>query len=137
MNISILVTGAGAPGIAGTIYALRNNPDNCRFKIITTDIKDNCVGKYMSDCFYVLPAPESSDYFNKLKEIIEKESISVILPQTTREIEFYSKNKHLLKQLNVGVIVSDYPAIQRANDKYLIIKACENVGIPYPKHFLV
>jgi carbamoyl-phosphate synthase large subunit len=137
MSVNILVTGAGAPGIAGTIYALRNNPDNRRFNIVTTDIKDDCVGKYLSDSFYVLPAPESPDYFNVLKGVIEKEQISVILPQTTREIEYYSKNKHLLNQLNVGVIVSNYSGIQRANDKYLIIKACEDVGIPYPEYFLV
>lgn len=137
MSINILVTGAGAPGIAGTIYALRNNPDNRIFNIVTTDIKDDCVGKYMSDAYYVLPAPESPDYFNVLEGIIKKEHVSVILPQTTREIEFYSRNKHLFNKLNVGVIVSDYSGITKANDKYLIIKACEDVGIPYPEYFLV
>jgi carbamoyl-phosphate synthase large subunit len=137
MSISLLVTGAGAPGIAGTIFALRNNPDKRIFNIVTTDIKDDCVGKYMADSFYILPAPESLNYFNVLKRIIEKEQISVILPQTTREIEFYSKNKNLLTELNVSVIVSDYSGIQRANDKYLIIKACESVGIPYPDYFLI
>ena len=137
MNISILVTGGGAPGIAGTIYALRNNPDNRLFNIVTTDIKDHCVGKYMADAFYLLPPPESPDYIKVLKEIVAKEQISVILPQTTREIEFYSKNKNLLTELDINVIVSEYSGIQRANDKYLIIKACENVGIPYPEYFLI
>jgi carbamoyl-phosphate synthase large subunit len=134
---NILITGGGAPGIAGTIYALKNNPDKKRFKIVTADMKDDPVGKYLSDSFYLLPSPESTDYLSVLKKIIEKESISVILPQTTREIEFYSKNKELLNNSGVKVIVSDHKGIQRANDKYHILLACKEIGIPFPAFFLV
>lgn len=136
MMANILITGAGAPGIAGTIYALRNNPDNRDFNITTTDIKNDCTGKYMSDNFYTLPEPESPEYEEAVKKIIKKENISIILPQTTREIEFYSKNRKRFADLNVGVVVSEYPGIQRANDKYLIIEACEESGVAYPQYFL-
>lgn len=37
-DVVVLVTGAGAPGIAGTVYALRENPERKRFRIISTDI---------------------------------------------------------------------------------------------------
>ena len=60
-RINVLITGAGAPGTAGTIYSLKKNPGNIKFKIITTDIKDNTAGKFMSDSFYQLPpAPQQS-----------------------------------------------------------------------------
>ncbi len=136
MRTNILITGGGAPGIAGTIYALRNNPDKREFNIITTDLKNDCTGKYMSDKFYTLPGPESPHYEEAVKNIIKKENISIILPQTTREIEFYSKNKGQFSDLIAGIVVSDYKGIERANDKFLIIKACEETGVAYPQYFL-
>ena len=50
--IPVIVTGGGAPGISGTVYALRNNPDGMEFKIISTDIRDDVPGQYLSDSFY-------------------------------------------------------------------------------------
>ena len=59
--IPIILTGAGCPGIAGTIYSLRNNPDNQKFKIFTTDINRHAVGQYLSDGFKVVPDPFVSE----------------------------------------------------------------------------
>ena len=53
--ISVIVTGAGAPGIAGTIYSLNNNPDEMKFRIISTDVKSDPVGRYLADMFYKCP----------------------------------------------------------------------------------
>ena len=61
-RVLILIAGAGAPGIVETIYSIKNNPDNIDFKIVTTDIKDFSVGKYLSESFYKVPSPENEDY---------------------------------------------------------------------------
>ncbi len=134
--ISIIITGAGAPGILGTIYSLKNNPDGVKFRYITTDIKDDSVGKFFSDKFYLIPPPESKDYFTTLEHIIKEENIKLILPQTTREIMELSKRKHDLGRMCVSVVVSDFKSICKANDKYLIIEECEKIGIPHPTCFL-
>lgn len=131
---TVLITGAGAPGIAGTIYSVRENPDKKPFRIISTDISANPVGRFLSDAFYVLPKPESSIYLEALKDIVRKEKVDVIIPQTTREIDLLSKHRN---SLNCKVIVSGGENIARANDKYLIIKECEKTGVPFPKYFLV
>lgn len=136
-NPTILVTGAGAPGIAGTLYALRNNPDDRRFRIITTDINNGTVGQYLGDGFYQLPPPENSDYIPTLREIVKKENIRVIVPQTTREINVLSKQKEELEKDNTRVMVSSYPTIQKANDKHLVLEECKEIGIPFPHYFLV
>ena len=47
----IMVTGAGAPGIAGTIWALRNNPENSSVWIMGVDVRDAAVGRYVADDF--------------------------------------------------------------------------------------
>ena len=66
-KINVLITGAGSPGIAGTIYSLRNNPDNQEFHIVTTDIKPDVVGKYMSDSFFLIPRPQNESEYLEVK----------------------------------------------------------------------
>ncbi len=131
---TVLITGAGAPGIAGTIYSVRQNPDKKPFRIISTDISPNPVGRFLSDAFYVLPKPESTNYLEVLKDIIKKEKVDVIIPQTTREIDLLSKHRN---SFDCKIIVSGGENIARANDKYLIIKECEKTGVPFPNYFLV
>lgn len=135
--ISIIVTGAGAPGIAGTIYSIKNNPYGEQFKIISTDIKDDVVGKYMSDSFYVVPPPESQEeYINTLKEIVNREEVKVIVPQTTRESITLSKYKNIFYNMGVKVIISDYRSVLEANDKFYLLEKSKAIGVPYPMYFL-
>lgn len=134
MKFTVLVTGGGAPGIAGTIYSLKNNQDNAIVRIICTDIKENVVGKYLSDAFYCIPDPENDDYIDALKGIITKEKVDVIIPQTTREIAVLSLKQSKFK--NVPIIVSSSISIERSNDKYKILKTAEEIGVPYPDYVL-
>ena len=134
--IPIIVTGGGAPGISGTLYALKNNPDGVKFAIITTDILDDVPGKYLSDAFYKLQEPESDGYLSELQEIIEREQVKVILPQTTREITLLSKHTDTLRDSGIGVVVSSRESIRIANDKYLLLEKAKSAGIPCPKYVL-
>lgn len=134
---SVVVTGAGAPGIAGTIYSLKNNPDDMKFRIIATDVKSDPVGKYLANEFYNVPPPEDKEYIRSIKEIVTKENVRVIIPQTTREIVTLSQHLDEFREIDVSVIVSDYTSLKRANDKYLIIKECEKAEVPYPEYFLI
>jgi carbamoyl-phosphate synthase large subunit len=135
--VSIIVTGAGAPGIAGTIYSLRNNPDNIEFKIVSTDIIEDPVGKYLSDEFYMVPPPENDTYIDIMKRIIERTNAKVILPQTTREIIVLSRRKEDFKAIGVNIVVSDYENLLTANDKFSLLEKAKEIGIPYPKYYLV
>ncbi|MBC8549877.1 MAG: ATP-grasp domain-containing protein [Candidatus Brocadiales bacterium] len=135
--ISVVVTGAGAPGIAGTIYSLKNNPDDMEFRIISTDVKSDPVGRYLADEFYNVPPPEDKEYIHSIKEIVLKENAKVIIPQTTREIISLSQHLDEFREIDVSVIVSDYSSLKRANDKYLVIKECEKIKVPYPEYFLI
>ncbi|MEE9604338.1 MAG: ATP-grasp domain-containing protein [Candidatus Scalindua sp.] len=135
--IPVVVTGAGAPGIAGTIYSLKNNPDKLEFRIISTDVKCDPVGRYLADGFHIVPPPENKEYIRRIKEIAKEEKVRVIIPQTTREIISLSQHLKEFRDIDVSVIVSDYSSLKKANDKYLIIKECEKTNVPYPRYFLV
>lgn len=134
---TLLITGGGAPGIAGTIYAIRNNDDQKPFRIITTDIKADPVGGYMADKCFKVPPPEDADYLPAIKEITVKERVHVILPQTTREVITLARNQDQFHHEDIRVVVAGAEAVARANDKYLLLKECEKIGVPVPEYRLV
>ena len=133
-SVNILLTGVGAPGTRGTLYALEKNRDRAKIKIIGIDMKDDVIGKFWSNKFYTVPAPESEDYIEQINKICSKEPIDVIVPQTTRETVTFSKNH---SKVDSVVTVSDASTIERANNKFTLMEVCKKLDIPNPEFFLV
>ncbi len=134
--VSVMVTGAGAPGTAGTVSALRNNPGKINYRITAIDMKDDCIGKYIADAFYPVPDPGHPDYIPKLKDIIQRERIKVIIPQTTREVEVISGYAEFFQDLGTKIIASDHKCVAEANNKITLISLSKEIGVPYPKFVL-
>ena len=116
-RIVVLITGAGAPGTAGTVFSLRNNPDNRAVTVVGTDIRPRTAGNFLTDVFHRLPSPEESAYLPRMTEIVQGEAVDVIVPQTTREVELLSTQKKKFSDMGVGVVASDAQAVTTANDK--------------------
>ncbi len=131
-----IVTGAGAPGIRGTLYALRHNPDNRKVYTLGIDINEDVVGRYLTDDFMKIAPPESEDYLPDLLRIIRKQKIDLIIPQTTREIEVLSRNKKMIEDQHCKVMVSSAEAIFSANNKWHLLNICNRIEIPAPWFFL-
>ena len=126
-NINVLITGAGAPGIMGTFFSLRNQ-SNHTFRIIGTDIDSEAVGKFFLDQTYVVPKP-SQEFIDRVLEICKQEEVQVILPQVTKELEWFSKNKEIFKANGIAVLVSDFQALSIANNKHSLLSCCTDNGI--------
>ncbi len=135
--IRVLVTGAGAPGIKGTLFSLKENFDHRPIRIIGTDIKKEVIGTYLCDNFYQISKPSENKYLGQLLSICEHEDIDVILPQNTLELSVLAENKSLFLDIGTTIVVSDSSAIDIANDKYKIMKLAEQIGIPTPEYYLV
>ncbi|MBS3168423.1 ATP-grasp domain-containing protein [Candidatus Woesearchaeota archaeon] len=134
--LKILITGAGAPGIAGTIYSLRQDKD-LDISLIGTDIRDDPVGKYFLDKVYKVPRP-SQEFIDKVFEICQLEGIQVILPQVTNELEWFAKYKDKFNSIGVKVLISDYQSLMEVNNKFTLLKKCyENNVDCFGKYFLV
>lgn len=137
-TITILITGAGAPGIQGTIYSLRENYDNRSFHIIGTDVCEQVVGKYLCDEFYTIaPARDTEQYLYDLQTLCRKSNISIILPQNTAELSILSGEKNRFFALGVQIIVSDHQSIELANNKYKLFQSALKNNIPIASHALV
>ena len=136
-SIKVLITGGGAPGIAGTIYSLKNNDDNRDIEIITVDARNDVVGKYISDKFYKVPKATEPKFLDAIKEIVISENVDVILPQVTRELDIFSRNKTDLENLGVKIIVMRNEILPNFNNKFLLMKKYSELGYDQGKYFLV
>ncbi len=132
----LLVTGAGAPGIRGTIYALRKNPDHMPLRIVGVDLNQDVAGRYLVDCFYQVPSPEDPSYLAAILDICKKEQIEVIIPQTTREINVLSRSLDTIARCGVRTMTSEAAAIEVANDKWRLLQRFQSMGLPVPQWYL-
>ncbi len=92
------------------------------------------MGKYWVEDFHTVPPPESEDYVGIINEICSSDSIDVVIPQTTRET---AKLSRTYGQVRAKVTVAGAAAIERANNKYELLKVCQKLGIPTPDSQLV
>ncbi|WP_292520584.1 ATP-grasp domain-containing protein [Methanoculleus sp.] len=136
-GLTVLVTGAGAPGIKGTLYSLKGNFENRDVRVIGTDIKQEVVGKYLCDSFYRIPRPTDTGYLDLLLSICQKEGVDVVVPQNTLELPVLAENRSSFSDIGTSVAVSDASAISVANDKYRLMRLAEQIGVPTPKYGLV
>jgi len=137
-DLRILITGAGSPGISGTIYSLKNNFDRRNVFIVGTDKQDNVVGKYLCDKFYEIPPANNSEaYLSRLKQICKNEKIEVLIPQNTTELNILSINKDEFEKHGVKLLISNSDAINNSNDKLKLMQLCKEIGIPVGDFYLV
>lgn len=131
--VNLIITGAGAPGIRGTIYAVRQNAERRPVRIVGLDTDPCAVGRYLTDAFQTVPAPEDPSYIDELRRICQAESIDIILPQTTREIERLSRVRDVLSAQGIRVMVSDAVAIEAANNKWNLLTQFKALGLSVPQ----
>lgn len=137
-SIKVLVTGAGAPGIKGTVYSLKNNPDNRQVTVVGTDINEDVIGAYICDKFYVIPPATDKDrYLNSLINICKSEKINVLLPQNTFELEILMNNYSKFEKISTKVIVASKSSLDIANNKYLLMNICKRIGVPVGEFYKV
>jgi len=134
-ELNVLITGAGAPGIRGTLYALEHNPDGVRVRTVGVDAKHDVVGRFLVERFHVVPAPESPDYIEAMLGICKSEAIDLVLPQTTREIAVLSKRSDAFAREGIPVMVASEAAIAQSNDKGHLLENFVALGLPYPRYY--
>lgn len=135
-DLSILLTGAGAPGTRGTLYALRQNPDGCRVRTVGTDLKPDGVGRLWMDAFHQVPPPEEEGYLAALLSICRQEAVELVIPQTTREIMAFARHKAAFEAQGIRVMVSDLPALEVANNKWRLLQLFAQLNLPHPAFHL-
>lgn len=136
-ELTVLVTGGGAPGIMGTLYSLKRNWDGRNIKTVCVDMNPNVVGKYLCDSFHPVPSGKDERFLHELMNVCNKENVDVLLPQVTNELIKLARNRKEFESAGTVIAVSSENAIKTANDKYNLVKLAKKEGVPYPEFILV
>lgn len=136
-DLKILVTGAGAPGIKGTLYSLKENSDNRKVIVIGVDAKEEVAGKYLCDKFYKISSADDERFIEELVRICEKEKVNALIPCVTAELLKISSKTKIFEEINTKVVVSKPDAIEFANNKHNLMNVAKDLGIPTAKFYLV
>ncbi len=124
--MNILLTGVGAPGVQGTLYALRE----LRGHIIGVDADKWAVGQYLCDEFLTIAkANDKENYLNDLRCICEKKHIDCIVPQNTAELTILAEYQREFEDKGVKILISSKQSIDDANNKYNLLCKAQELGI--------
>lgn len=104
--------------------------------VIGADCCDTAPALYFADRFYIIPKIGADDYFSNLKQIIEKEKISLVVPTIDTELLVLSKLKSEFENLGAKLLVPSCDVVKICNDKKLTAEFFEKNGFNYPKTLL-
>jgi carbamoyl-phosphate synthase large subunit len=128
-NITILVTASGAPGTAALVRALRLNGER-GVRIVGSDLSPQAIGRHFCDRFYVVPPGGDPSFPDALLDIVRRENIDVVLPQSSFDLLALSEARE--RFMGTTVLVSPPNAIRTANDKAATYALLERLGLRAP-----
>jgi carbamoyl-phosphate synthase large subunit len=128
--INVLMTGAGAPGAAGIIKCLQQEP---AIKLLVADADSSCVGRHLNPDFVQIPMGSDNNFIEKVVAVCEEKNIQVVMPLVTRELFPLAANRDSLKKKGIHILVSSANAISIANNKAKTYTFLQSKGIPVPQ----
>jgi carbamoyl-phosphate synthase large subunit len=113
--INILMTGGGAPGAAGIIKCLQQNPS---FNITVADADKDAIGKHLVKEFEIIPFAKEENFIEAALAVCRKHNIHVLLPLVTKELIPLAIHKKDFEANGVKVLVSETASLEIAKDFY-------------------
>ena len=127
--INILLTSAG--GVSGIFLSrhLRNTGD---YKLIAIDRSEINPLLNWVDSFYTVPSITDETYLQKIIEIIKLESIEIIIPITSFDVEFFALPDVKNKLKSVKYILLDYDIQKILSNKQTCYEYLDSINILTP-----
>lgn len=135
-SITVLITGAGAPGAPGIIKSLRKVEER-QIRIVGVDIDADSSGFALVDKWYLGEKAESERFIAKILQICEREDVDVVIPLVTNELLKFAESIPRFEKIGSRVVISPPDGLRIANNKYLLMEACSQEGIPVPEFYRV
>ena len=123
---TILVTASGAPGTAALLRGLRQNGER-EVRLVGVDMAERSVGKHLCDAFHRVPAGSDPGYADTVLEIVERERVDVVLPQSSFDLAGLAAAR---ERFPVPVLVSSLETVERSNDKAETYSLLQRIGVP-------
>ena len=134
-SITVLITGAGAPGAPGIIKSLKSVKER-KIKVVGVDSRQDAAGSILADEFAIIPLAKEPNYIDSLLKVSQRFGVQVILPLNTAELLKLAENKDKFLEKGIKISLSEPEALKIANNKYLLMEICRQHNIPTPDFFL-
>jgi carbamoyl-phosphate synthase large subunit len=129
----ILVTSSGAGPAIALIKALKEldrDEDRC---VLATDMSRNSAGLYLADSFRITSSMSSPDFIPQLVDICRDERIEMVIPVLDGDALKLSSAREQFNAVGTVVACNSPQTIERANDKLLSYKVCQEANIRQPQ----
>lgn len=113
-NVLITSISKKVPLIQCVKKALSKLDEN--IKIIGGDTDKKAIGKYFLDEFWKMPMISKIN-ISEFIQVCKQKNISVIIPTRDGDLDFFSRNKDILKSKEIHVMISDFNSINKCFDK--------------------
>jgi carbamoylphosphate synthase large subunit len=123
---TVLLSASGSPGSARLIRALHENGERS-VRIVGTDMSENAIGRFLCDTFHVVPPGSDPGYADAILELVEREAVDVVLPQSSFDLQALSEVRG---RFPVPVLVSSPDTVHRSNDKAETYAFLQRIGVP-------
>jgi carbamoyl-phosphate synthase large subunit len=122
---TVLITAAGAPGAAALINGLRRNGER-DVRVVGIDMNERSIGRHLCDAFHLVPAGADAGYADAVLDIVERESVDVVLPQSSFDLPGLAAARG---RFPVPVLVSAPETVRRSNDKAETYTLLQRIGV--------
>jgi len=135
--MKILVTGAGAVLGQAIIKSLKQIHYEDKIEIISCDPNPLSAGLYWTDKKYLIPFANSLNYKDEIYKILDLEKPKFLFVGTDVELEFFSLEKDVIRNLfGTIVVVSNNEVIEIGDDKWKTFKFLTDHGFWAPNSCL-
>jgi len=125
---TVVVSACGAPGTAALLRGLRENGER-PVRLVGTDMSERAIGRQLCDAFHLVPAGSDPGFADAILEIVEREGVDVVLPQSSFDLEGLAEHRD---RFPIPVLVSSPDTIHRSNDKAETYALLQRLGITGP-----
>ena len=133
-NLRVLITGVGSTTALSVIKGLKKQTEYGVYTVgVDTNLSDEISGSKFCSKFYQVPhASDEKKYVDTLNDLINSESIDLVIPIVDAELEVISRNRDAVED-SAFLLLSSYHTIKNCLDKMKIYQFFKNINIPTPK----
>ena len=129
------MTGGGAPGAAGIINCLVQEPS---IHVTVADANPGAVGRWLckdpvTTGFELIPPAKNNDFIKTLLAVCQKKKIQILLPLVTKELLPLSESVNEFEKIGCKVIVSPASSLKIANNKSRLYEFLQKQKIAVPE----
>jgi len=133
-GIHLLMTGAGAPGAAGILQCLWQDP---AVHITAADVNPHAVGRFLTNDFITIPAANDPAFADTLLSICREKDIHVLMPLVTKELIPLALRKNDFEMAGAKILVSSAASLEIANNKSRLYEFLQWRGMGVPAFKIV